>query len=681
MKKNLSYLLLATFLTFCIGASQPSHNHAKPIIESSRDIASIFPETPEEIDRQLLEAQNNALKSLKEIISIEPNNRTFENTVRAFDYAVSDFNILGSTLAAVKMVYPDKAMSYKAAEALAAWGEFSIDQFQSNKNVYRAFKEYQTGNALTETLSAERNYYLTEIMSAFQRDGLELDSESFSQLIALQKKIDLLGIQFSTNIAQDKSSLLVTKEGLLGVDEEFIDGLEQTDEGYVLLCNYPTRLQIMENCSVEETRRDYLRAFNNRAFPINQPILNELINTRDDLAQLLGYKCYAELDLSSEMADTPARVEDFIDQLTVTATRQADEDWALLLDNLPSTISLTADGKINSWDSAYIANHYMKENLNIDNDLIAEYFPMENCVEGMLSIFGKFLSLKFEVLTNQTFWDPAVKLIQVNQLEGNRELVGYILMDLFPRENKYSHACCQCVVPPMTMDGGKTYQPALAMIITNFTKPTESKPALLKHSEVETLFHEFGHTMHALLGKAEMPTDAAYNTKIDFVETPSQLLEEWAWNAEVLKLISRHYQTGEPLPDSLIQRLISTKHFGEGIFVARQLQLAKISLNCFGVGKDKDVIGMGKAFYEKGNSRVAFDPENHFYYSFGHLVGYSSRYYGYLWSKDLANKIFAYIQSHGGPLDPVMGQRYITNVIGKGGSCDPNQMMSDFLAE
>jgi thimet oligopeptidase len=202
---------------------------------------------------------------------------------------------------------------------------------------------------------------------------------------------------------------------------------------------------------------------------------------------------------------------------------------------------------------------------------------------------------------------------------------------------------------------------------------------LLAISLVKTLFHEFGHAVHALLGRAEMPRKGAYNTTMDFIETPSQLFEEWAWDHDILKRISCHYQTGEPLPDGLIHRLAASREYEEGRRVIRELQLAQISLNCFMPGKNKDLILMGKKIHEDLITAVAHDPESHSLCSFSHLVGYGAKYYSYLWSKELAMKFFDYIRSHGGLSDPAIGQCYREKVISKGGSCDPEVLVRDFL--
>ncbi len=652
----------------------PVQVEQKPRIQN--EVVSSFPLTVEAMEKTFQQAKSEAIAKIQQIISIAPEKRNFENTVREYDRAFANFNIPCAVISTLQMVLPDEALRNKAEETIKAFNAAAIDLFESNKDIYQVIKHYH--NTSKEKLNGERTEYLTNYLSAGHRAGLDLEEQAFKQMIEFKKKIDLLSIEFSTNIANDKSALPVTREGLSGIDEDFIQSLKQEGDRYILLCDYPTRAQVMENCSVESTRRDYRQVSNNRAFPQNLTLLMELINCRDELAHLLGNNSFADLDIAPEMAKTSGRVEKFLDELFPKAAAKAKNEWALLLQNLPESVTLTSDGKVKPWDEAYLSNQYVKKHLNVDHEKIAEYFPFETAVQGLLSVFGKFLNLEFQFIPGQTFWDPSVQLIEVRQ-KGT--LIGHLLLDLFPRESKFSHACCNSLVPRMSLDEGKSYQPALAIIIANFSKSTATKPSLLKHSELETLFHEFGHAMHALLGIAEMPKKAAYHTTMDFVEMPSQLFEEWIWDSKILKLISRHYQTGKPLPDDLIESLVKTKDFDEGRFLTRQVSLARTSLNCFKPGKNKDLVQLQKEIYDTGFKMVSYDPENHFLCSFGHLTDYGAKYYSYLWSKELAKKFIAYINTHGGPLDAAVGQRYTSKVIGKGGSCDPNILITDFLTE
>lgn len=678
--------LLAIYLTALNAASNDKFLDQKYIIRNSTDIAFIFPKTAAELDSNFQIVKNNVLAELQQIVSISPADRTFENTVLAYDRTMAYFRIQGSVLATLKMVHPDINMSKKAEEILKNWWDCQIDLFETNKDIYRSLKEYKATS--TELLNEERQYYFSNVMQGFAETGLELTSQDYLELKKLQKQIASLSIQFYTNIAQHASPLQFKSEELLGIEDDFINSLPKIGDKYKLDCDYPTYTQVMANCSIESTRKNYILAFNNRAFPKNLEILAQIIDSRDQLAQLLGYKSYAEYDIAPQMAQSVENVEKFLDDLSFKAYPKIKSNWDMLKSELPESVSLTAELKIKPWDVAYLTNQYLKKYFNIDRDQIAEYFPMETTIRGLLDVYEKFFNLKFQVVTGSAFWDSSVQMIEVRYGGTNQSVIGYVLLDLFPRENKYSHCCCNCIVPPMSFDKGQTFAPALAVVIANFSKSTSEKPSLLKHSEVKTFFHEFGHAIHAIFGKAEMPTTAAYNTKMDFIEAPSQLLEEWMWDPEILKKVSRHYQTGAPLSDSIIEKLIKTRGFidaahfttgGSSDHVGTELFFAKLSLQVFKEGKNKNLIQIDKDVYDSTPQIVAYHPELHHICAFEHLIGYGAKYYSYPWSKELSLKIFNYIKSHGGLLDPIMGERYISKIIGKGGSCDPNLLLIDFL--
>ncbi len=660
------------------------------LIIDSADIPSLFPKTAEEIEFSFHFVKNNTTGCLRRIISISAEARNFENTVLEYDKALAYFRIYGSIIATLKMTHPDKKIRKKAEEILINWTDFMVDSFETNKEIYRSFKEYESKNK--ELLNEERLYYFSNAMINFNRAGLELNPQQYIEMKDLQKQIALLSVQFHSNIAQDTSILHFDKKELSGINEDFLNDLTQDSEGYALTCDYPTYFQVMTNCSIESTRKKYLYMFNNRAFPQNMSVLNTIINCRDALAHLLGYKSYADYDVVPEMAQTRDAVEKFLDDLSLSTHSKIKTNWSILINDLPlpPSVILTQENKIKPWDVAYLANQYIKKHFHIDQNEIADYFPMEKTIRNLLNVYEKFFNINFQIINSNSYWDSSIQTIEVRRKEGDQSLIGYILLDLFPRDNKYSHCCCNCIIPPLSFDGGQTFEPALTVVIANFSKSTKEKPSLLRHHEVKTFFHEFGHAIHALFGKAEMPTKAAYNTKVDFIETPSQLLEEWMWDRDILKMISHHYQTENSLPDSMIDGLIKTRNItdaahdttgGNSDHEGTELLFAKLSWALFKEGRNKDIPKIHKEIYNSTPQIVSYDPELHHVCAFGHLTAYGAKYYSYPWSKQLALKIFRHIKSHGGLLDPIMGQRYISKIIGRGGSCDPNILITDFIQE
>lgn len=633
---------------------------------------SLFPKNPSQVEELFQSAKEDAKKAIEQILAIPQEQRTFENTILAYDQAASRFQTAGSLLSAVKKLQPDSSLRQKAEEALESWNEINIDLFEANRSIYHLFRSQGL-----DSLNKERRYYMKTMLAHFRRSGLELDDDRFEQMKELQKQIAHLCMQFQSNIAQDQSSILFSREELNGLSDDFVNSLKNEQGKYILRCDYPTANQVMTKCAVESTRRNYWHTFHNRAYPRNVEVLKQLLAARHSLAELLGFRNFAEMDIASQMAKTPERVESFLTEQSEKAYPKIQKEWQKILQDLPDSVTLTPEGKIKAWDAAFTCQRYLQKHSHIDQEEIAAYFPADKTIRSILDVYERFLGLEFQFVPSNDFWDPSVQLISVRQ---GSEQVGHLILDLFPRPNKYSHACCSSIIPP-------TNGLALVAIITNFSQPTPGRPALLKHREIKTFFHELGHSLHALLGKAEMPTLAAYNTTMDFVEAPSQLLEEWCWNRAILKKISHHYQTGVALPDTLIDGLLKSRGFGDAAHPATAgvgdcagtLALsARLSLNLY-QGKDPDEIE--RELYESTPQIVAYDPDMHYLCAFGHLSGYASKYYSYLWSKEIARKIFGYIQLHGGLEDPSMGQRYLSKILGKGGSCDPEEMVADFLLD
>jgi len=250
---------------------------------------------------------------------------------------------------------------------------------------------------------------------------------------------------------------------------------------------------------------------------------------------------------------------------------------------------------------------------------------------------------------------------------------------LYPRENKFSHACHDGIVSTyQNKSANNGFVPSVSVLIANFPKSTKDRPSLLKHSDVETFFHEFGHAMHALLGKTELASFSGTATKTDFVEMPSQMFEEWMWDKDMLEMVSSHYKTGVSLPDVLIDKMIALKRFDTGSFVQRQGWLGLIAFNCFKSGAKKDVKKIVQSLHEKYCEHIRFEPKTNMYASFGHLCCYGAKYYGYMWSKVFALDLFETIKQEG-LLNYEIGEKLINKVLGKGGSVDPNKLLVDFL--
>lgn len=643
--------------------------------ENIKDVLSLFPSSVEDVKSRIEYCKEIAKNGLDEILKIKAEQRTFDNTVRALDDLENKFGVGIHALSSFEMVCPDKDIRDACHNASLSLSQFAVETF-FNKEIYTAFIEYLDHKGKEEVLNKEEKYFLDESLKDFKRSGFNLPEDEFNKVKEIKKELSQLGLEFDKNINTDNSFIEVDEKDLTGLEPDFIYALNKTDDGKIILkCDYPTYFGIMDNCTNADVRKKFYFLFQNRAYPKNIEVLNSIINKRDKLANLLGYKSYADLDLDSEMVKTPTRSREFLSNLASKTMIKMDQEFEELTKELPESVTLDEDGKMSAWDYRFVNETYKKKHFNVDETKIAEYFPVDHTINKIFEIYQKFLSLKFEIVSVDGLWDKDVKVAKVFDKDG-KDLKGYLFLDLFPRENKYSHACMIDLVP--------TYQykdknvPSVIMVIGNFPKATKEKPALLKHNDVETFFHEFGHAMHGLLGKTELAGFSGTNVKRDFVEMPSQMFEEWLFDKDILKMVSSHYKTGENLPDELIDKKIELKKFDSGYFVTRQSVLSLISLNYFSEGQNKDTDNIQRDLWEKYIKQLRFEPETHFQAAFGHLVGYAAKYYGYMWSKVFALDMFYKVKEEG-LLNPEVGMRVINSALSRGGSVDPDVILTEFL--
>ena len=673
------FVCLSISFGFCSRKGIMIREHLVRQVDTVDDIIALFPKNAAEIMPAIAIYIEDAQKDIHNILAISDEKRTFENTALKLDRlaGLSDLSIFSSVVSLLEVVSPDEKMRNVAHDAVVKVQNFYIDQISNNKKLYEAFKAYAQGNALKEELTAEQRYFISETMDDFVRAGLDLPDEKLQEVKKLKKELAQLTLTFDRNIAADKSTISVDRDDLKGLEKDFIDNLERTDDGnYILGVDYPTFFNVLENCAVEDTRRKLMLAFINRAYPKNDELLKQIIAKRDQIANIIGFDSYAQLDLDNQMVKNPSRAYDFLHDLLERASKKEKKEFARWTADLPESVTLTQDKKIKPWDLRYLQNQYKKKHLAVDEQLISHYFPMEKTVEGLLAIYKQFLSINFQEVPVSGLWHDDVKLVKV-YTKDRSELLGYLFLDLFPRPNKYSHAAHAGIIPAVKKEDG-TRLPTVSVVLANFPKSTSTKPSLLKRSDVETFFHEFGHALHAILGATDMASFSGTSVKRDFVELPSQMLEEWLWDKKILQQIGSHYETGEPLSDELIDNIIALKQFNSGYWVKRQVFYSLISLDYFARGADKDPYTIWQNLKSKIDPDIAQEKNDHSYAAFNHLTGYGAKYYGYLWSKVFALDLFDTINKHG-LLNADIGSKYVRDVIGKGGSQDPNDLLQTFL--
>lgn len=648
-------------------------------ISSIDEVKQLFPKTPQDITESVGPYREQTRKAIEDIIAIPDAERTFANTAKALDDITSraDLVIKEGAFAVTEYLHPEKEMRDAAHEAVLSISTFFVDHVSNNKRLYHAFKAYAEGNnARTEKLTDEQRYYVQETMIDFKRAGLDLPDDVLDQVCTIKKELTKLAQEFDRNIAEDNRTVVVAREELAGLDDEFIASLKKNEDGaYLLSMDYPTYFRVMEHGEVEGTRKKLYEAFSNRAYPKNEQLLKQIIALRDQLAKLIGYDSFAALSIDQQMARTPERAASFLQDLMAKACVKADRELDELLRELPSCVTLNDEGKVKAWDMGYIKARYKEKNFAIDERKIAEYFPMQHTIDALLEIYHQFLGVRFQEVPISGMWHEDVRLIEVYDKSDTK--LGYLFLDLHPRPNKYTHAAHAGVVPAIQLPDGRRL-PAVSVVMANFPKPTGDKPALLMRSDVKTFFHEFGHALHALLGATQLGGFSGTSVKTDFVEMPSQMLEEWLGDREILKKVSSHYKTGERLSDALIEKIIALKRYDSGLFVQTQGCYSLLSLNLYKEGAQKDPYAILHELLAQVHPRVLYGPEYRMYASFGHLTGYGAKYYGYLWSKVFALDLFHEINKKG-LLNHEVGACYVQDILMPGGSKDPNELLKNFL--
>lgn len=617
------------------------------------------------------EARVKLEKDLAALIAIPQAERTFENTIMGYERAFDNYgNALGMS-GFLSYVSTDKKFRDAANDLQMQISQYMVD-VATRRDVYKAIREYTDTNPRLDPVQAK---LVKEMLIGFKNSGMDLNDADLEKFKALNKEKAEYIIKFDKNIQEYKDPLAVTQEQLKGLGEDYIKKLSKTDDGkYLVTLDYPDYVPFMQNADDEQARKELEFKFNRRGGQENVELLEKTLTLRREIARLLGYKNHAELRLEDRMAKNPKTVMAFLKDLQKKLKplgKKEDKEMIAYKNSKTGKNSRT----LYSWESGYWSNKFRKENLELDSEKIKEYFPSQVVIDGMLDLFGGVFGITFEPV-DIPVWHPDVKAFKIKD-KASGELVAYFYMDLYPREGKYKHAACFGLVEGEEKQDG-TYQIPFVAIVANLNKPSGDTPSLLKHSEVETLFHEFGHVLHNALTKAKYSAFSGTSVSWDFVEAPSQMLERWAWDPQVLKKISRHYQTGESLPDDLIKRMIAAKNFGAGGMYLRQDFFAQYDMTLHTADTTPDTT---KLYFEltkkirglpltKGTIPQA---------SFGHIMGgYDAGYYGYLWSEVIAEDFFGEFKKNG-IFNPETGLKFRREILEKGGTLDEEKMVENFL--
>ena len=626
----------------------------------------------------ILEAANYSIimadSILNEIIAVQDSIPTFKNTLLNLDHLYNTISKVWNPIELLSSVSNNEKIRIACDEASLLISSYSIN-LSSNLLLYKAIHRYSQ-SAEAQSLQAHRKRFLASELRDFQNSGLGLTSDKQAELKKIQNKISRLKINFINNINTYRDSIIVEKSLMKGLSEHFKDERYLGNGMYKLDLSYPTFYPFMESAESDSIRKLLRIKFLNKGMPENTNLLDKIIILRDQYANLLGYPTFASLIINESMAGTPEIVLDFLNDLREKIKYKANWDTKQILE-VKNKLSQQCDTIIYDWEKYYYENKLLQSTYNVNIDEVREYFKLENVIKGLFQISQNLFGIKYQQILKPSVWDPDVRMYEIYERSSDR-LIGTFYIDLFPRENKYPHAAEYTIYSGKKI--GANYQLPAACLVCNFPRGTPEKPSLLSHDDVETLFHEFGHLMHDLLSKTELSSQSGTSVLNDFVEAPSQMLENWVWHRDALKLFATHYRTGEIIPDSLLNRLLASRQLQSGNDLLQQVFYSMLDISLHN-GFEPDGSLNTKKMMMKLQRQITHYPHipgTNQLASFDHLLDYSASYYGYLWSEVYAVDMFSIFEQNG-VMDNMTGMRFRKLILEKGGSDNPMSLVQKFL--
>ncbi|HAM35784.1 MAG TPA: hypothetical protein DEB40_06400 [Elusimicrobia bacterium] len=615
-------------------------------------------------------AEARYLSSIDAVLSIPRSERTFSNTAQALAHADAAFSEATTGPSFMTAVSPDKRVR-RMAEAIDRRMSGLGIRLADRQDIYEAYKDVA---AKGEPLTGEDKRLLEKTLLGYQRRGMGLSQQQRDKLNAIRKRLSDLAQAFEKNLREVDDGIEVEPSRLEGLPQAYIDGLPRTADGKVKIgLDYPSYRPFMELAKDSSLRRELHIKFDNRAAEKNLPILTEVLALRKEMSGMLGYQSFAHYAIEERMAKTPERVAAFLQRIKDLLAGPAKAEEERLLSEMrreePSAASVP------NWDRGYYAGKLQKRLYDLDNEEVRQYFPVDQVVAGTMEVYQNLLGLRFEEVAAQA-WSPDVRLFEISDAPTGRR-IGHFFLDLYPRPGKYQHMAAFPLISGRELPDGSYRQPVSAMV-GNFTKATGNQPSLLLHSEVETFFHEFGHLMHQTLTQARYEEFSGSRVARDFVETLSQMAENFVWQPAVLDKLSGHWQDpSRKLPPELLAKMLSARNFNMAMFELRQIGLASLDLAYHTLAGTIDPM----AVYERVWAELGLPaptPGTHFPAAFGHLMGYAAGYYGYLWSRVYAQDIFARFEREG--IDnPAVGMSYRREFLETGSSREEELSLRAFL--
>ncbi|HCN50098.1 MAG TPA: peptidase M3 [Chryseobacterium sp.] len=612
---------------------------------------------------------------------------TFENVIEALAYSGEQLDVVSNIFFNLNSAETSDEIQQIAQEVSPILTEYSskISQnealFSKIKKVYDEKEKYN--------LNEEQEMLLNETYKGFVRSGALLNEEDKEKLKNISMDLSLKSLQFGQNVLASTNAYfkhITNKEDLAGIPEAIIEqyaeeAKERNLEGWVVTLQYPSYIPFMTYAENRELRKELALANGKKSFDggeyDNQNMIKELLNLKQQKAALLGYKDYADFVLEERMAKSPVKVFDFLNELLTKAKPYADKE----IKELKALAKADGIEEMQSYDHAFYAEKLRKQKFDLNDEELKPYFPLNQVQDAVFGLAGKLFGLTFEERNDIPKYHEEVKVYEVKEALNSAQADSYkalLYVDYFPRKGKRAGAWMTSYKNQYKQNGENS-RPHIS-IVCNFSKPTKDTPSLLTFQEVTTLFHEFGHALHGMMANTQYPSLSGTSVKWDFVELPSQFLENFCYEPEFLKTFAKHYKTGEVLPDEKIEKIEQSKNFMEGYQTLRQLGFGLLDMNYHtkvgeleneSVKDFEDKYTKATALYPT-NSETAMSP------SFSHIFqgGYSAGYYSYKWAEVLDADAFQYFKENG-IFNPEIAAKYKV-LLSSGGTKDPMELYKNF---
>jgi len=676
------------FLSFVFAAASPSFSAAElKTVDDFRSAAAKanavltipnWEQSPKAVEAMMNGAIAKANKGLDQIGSQDLKAVTFKNTVVALDDLTYQAGLAANKAVIIKETNTNPEMRAAGENTIKIFQDWAVS-IDYREDVYKAIKAFADTHP---KLSGEDEKLLTEMLRDYRRAGLDLPPDQRKEVEQLRKELSKLGTDFDTNIVKANAPVIFTKADLDGLPESFFasPGVRTGDDAYTVLANVTWQFNtVEENAKNEATRKQLYVIRDTLAKEANVPVLNQMLALRNKIALRLGYKSWDDYQTEVKMAKTGANAGKYISDL-VAGIQPKFESEVAELQKLKASDTNDPNAKIEVCDWRYYANQRDKQKYAVDKEALRAFFPFQKVLDGMFNIYQSIFGLKFEKIAASYKWIDDLQLFMVTD-SATGEPLGMFYLDMFPREGKFNHFAQFEIIGGKLLPDGKYQRPTVALLC-NFSPPTADKPSLMTHQEVETLFHEFGHALHSIVTRAKYGRFAGTHVPGDFVEAPSQMLQNWVWDKKVLDTFAADYRDpSKKIPAEIIKKMNDAKLANAGVFYRRQFAFASLDLelhNQHAEDTPYDSVAVSNPILEK--VFLPIDPSTTFVSYFGHLNGYDAGYYGYAWADAIAaDMATVFEKAKEGYLDKQAGMKLRHEIYEPGDSRDANVSIEKFL--